>query len=112
MTGATAEVVIVGGGPAGMMAGLLFAGGMFALGAPAVGIALDLIIVAVAVSGILPWAKPADRALTSCVSGTLPHYEIRRPRPHEFDETGQVVAAAFADSGTTVANLVVQLRKL
>jgi putative acetyltransferase len=46
------------------------------------------------------------------VPGTLPNYEIRRPRPGEFGPTGEVVAAAFTDSGPKVADLVVQLRKL
>ncbi|HZT96821.1 MAG TPA: N-acetyltransferase [Chloroflexota bacterium] len=41
-----------------------------------------------------------------------PLFEIRPPNPSEFDETGELVAAAFTDSGDTVANLVVQLRKL
>ena len=43
---------------------------------------------------------------------TFPQYEIRQPQPSEFDETGAVVAAAFTDSGETVANLVLLLRKL
>ena len=46
------------------------------------------------------------------MANSLPEYEIRQPRREEFDETGEVVAAAFTDSGTTVADLVVQLRKL
>ena len=44
--------------------------------------------------------------------GTLPNYEIRPPQPEEFGPTGEVVAAAFGDSGPTVANLVVELRRL
>ena len=41
-----------------------------------------------------------------------PRFQIRRPTPREFHETGEVVAAAFADSGATVANLVTRLRQL
>ncbi len=46
------------------------------------------------------------------MSGRLPDYEIRAPRPEELGPTGEVVAAAFGDSGPTVADLVIQLRKL
>ena len=42
----------------------------------------------------------------SSVPEQIHDYEIRQPRPDEFDETGRVVAAAFGDDGQTVADLV------
>jgi putative acetyltransferase len=50
--------------------------------------------------------------LMSSMVGALPEYEIRQPTLEELDETGRVVAAAFTDSGATVAELVVRLREL